>query len=63
MCALYIIVLGVLLLRRFHREEWRNIRIFESKRGAPVTESAEDSEAAEESPTKSPGSAEVAEVY
>lgn len=32
MCTLYIIVLGVLLWRRFHSEEWRKIRIFETDR-------------------------------
>jgi MATE family multidrug resistance protein len=36
MCSLYIIVLGVLLLRRFHTEKWRDIRIFEKERGMPV---------------------------
>lgn len=35
MCTLYIIVLGVLLWRRFHTEEWRRIRLFDGAAGGP----------------------------
>lgn len=35
MCTLYIVVLGVLLWRRFHSEAWRDIRLFEEKRAQP----------------------------
>jgi MATE family multidrug resistance protein len=44
MCTLYIIVLGVLLWRRFHSEEWRKIRLLDRKPAPadpPATEALE----------------------
>lgn len=41
MCALYIVVLGVLLMRRFHSRRWEQVRIFTTADGAGSPEAGD----------------------